>query len=118
MRGKLAVLLLCLASVVHADVTVYYVDGVQPSQGAVPGQGTYTGEQAFNPIVLAPPPIPSPPPPTYFDVRLQDGNPAALSIKHSGTFFGFSVDFAVASQICACPASILRPPSPSDEITS
>ena len=90
-------------SLVLAHVTVYNIDGPSPTRTAAPG--VYTGLQAFNPIVLEPPPVPSPPPPTKFDLRLKNGINLGLSIKQNGTFFGFSIEFASASEIRACSVS-------------
>jgi hypothetical protein len=98
-------LLLGLSS---ADVTVYNTAGQVPLQTATPG-GTppYTGFQAYNPIQLVPPPVPSPAPPSTFQIQLQNGvSTTGLSIPHRGSFFGFSIEFSVVSQISECSTTL------------
>jgi hypothetical protein len=58
-------------------------------------------------VTLTPPGIPSPPPATAFDLALP-ASPAGLSIPHSGSFMGFSVEFSVSSQVRACLVSFPR----------
>jgi hypothetical protein len=80
-------------SLSSANVTVYYTGGQLPMQTPAPIN------QAYNPIVLTPPPVPSPAPSTTFAIQVQNGNYTGLSIPQRGSFFGFSLEFAVASQI-------------------
>ncbi|KAH7913618.1 glycoside hydrolase family 79 protein [Hygrophoropsis aurantiaca] len=72
----------------------------------VPGSGTidapsasYTGAASYNPTTLTPPPVPNPPPATQFNIVLQNGNVAGLSIPQRGSFFGFSIEFSVVTQV-------------------
>src|ERR1700722_1799751 len=90
---------LCL-HLTKADVTIYNTLGsAQATPTGSSSSGVYTGPQAFNPVVLEPPPVPSPAPATNFHLPLQDGNFTGLSIRQPGTFVGFSIEFAVADQV-------------------
>ncbi|KAL7278757.1 hypothetical protein ACG7TL_007764 [Trametes sanguinea] len=97
--------LLCalLAAVSGAQaVTVY---GQQPiltstTTSFAPG-ATYTGLAAYDPRILDPPPLPDPLPPNQFGIQLSASasNVQGLSIPLSGSFFGFSVEMSVVTQV-------------------
>jgi hypothetical protein len=89
--------LLSLLALSRAQVTVYNTAGTAPLSTPVPT--AYVGDQAFNPLVLDPPPVPDPSPPSTFSLQLQNGGYTGLSISQPGSFLGFSLEFAVASQI-------------------
>ena len=61
---------------------------------------------AFNNVILKAPPVPSPPPPTKFALQLGSTaqSVSGLSIPHTGSFLGFSIEMSVANQIGMCPA--------------
>ena len=107
-----------LASAVHADVTVYGLLGQTTAAPVQTGTATtqtsattsfvtthgppqYTELAAYNNVYMVPPAIPSPPPANQFaigvpsDAALMNG----LSIKQSGTFFGFSIEMSVVNQL-------------------
>ncbi|KAH9927381.1 glycoside hydrolase family 79 protein, partial [Amylocystis lapponica] len=106
MASLRAVLLhsLVFLSAVRANITVYNVNqqpfatatSISTSAGA-----TYTGIGAYDPINLNPPPLPNPLPPTQFGIQLQNSaaNVVGLSIPLSGTFYGFSIEMSVATQV-------------------
>jgi len=104
-----SIILPFLYAVSNAEaVTVY---------GQIPLQQTYTAARAsptvlaaYNDTQLAPPPVPNPPPPRQFSLTLQHDAAAVpgLSIPHIGTsFFGFSIEMSVISQVCKCPFFLL-----------
>ena len=85
-------------TIVSAEVTVYYPDGEAPLETSA--AGGFSGYNAYNPIVLDPPPVPSPAPSTSFPIRLHNSpSDLKLSIPQPGSFLGFSLEFYVASQI-------------------
>ncbi len=114
----------CLfASAVHADVTIYGLLGQTTAAPVQTGTATGTTQQsattsfvtthgppqytelaAYNNIYMEPPAIPNPPPANQFaigvptDATLMNG----LSIKQSGTFFGFSIEMSVVNQLSEC----------------
>ncbi|EMD34946.1 glycoside hydrolase family 79 protein [Gelatoporia subvermispora B] len=113
----------------HA-ITVYGVQGVlqgAPTAGvtasatitsdtaagtAVNDPGNYTGDAAFNPVILAAPPIPSPAPPTQFTVQLPNNaqNQPGLSIQQDGSFLGFSIEMSVVTQVIGINSTFLQVP--------
>ena len=89
---------LLLPLIARAHVTVYDTAGLHPTH--TPGPGEYAGLQAFNPVELTPPPIPTPRPPAEFNIQLPPGEDApGLSIPHTGSFMGFSIEFAVVDAL-------------------
>lgn len=83
-------------------VTIYGQQPVgQTLTSAAPG-AAYTGYLAYNPTVLNPPPLPNPLPPTQFNVALQPSADQVngLSIPISGSFWGFSIETSVITQVC------------------
>ncbi|KAH9850912.1 hypothetical protein C2E23DRAFT_734171 [Lenzites betulinus] len=116
MRVPLLGVLLTFFSSARADVTVYGVLGsttAAPSQSntgtstssisyvTTPGPARYTGLAAYNDVYLPPPPIPSPPPSNNFAINVpkSSSNVVGLSIPQAGTFFGFSIEMSVATQL-------------------
>jgi hypothetical protein len=88
---------LIIPLIAYAHITVYDTAGIQPTR--TPDPGIYYGLQAFKPVELTPPPIPTPRPPTEFNTHLPSGDVPSLSIKHSGAFMGFSIEFAVVDAL-------------------
>ncbi|KAF9234870.1 glycoside hydrolase family 79 protein [Melanogaster broomeanus] len=84
---------------VQAAVTAYGTHVQQPMGTVTAASAAYTGAATYNNVILTPPPVPSPPPPTSFDVKLQTGIVPGLSIPQHGSFFGFSIEFSVSTQV-------------------
>lgn len=91
-------ILLVFSPLVNA-VTLYNNHGAITST-VTAANATYTGMEAYNPTTLTPPPLPSPAPPNAFNIALTAAPPTGLSIKHNGSFFGFSIEFSVLNQVC------------------
>ncbi|KAI0702809.1 hypothetical protein C8T65DRAFT_262289 [Cerioporus squamosus] len=108
------------ASAVHADVTIYGLLGQTTAAPVQTGTATgttqltattsfvtdhgpprYTELAAYNPIYMEPPAIPNPPPANQFAIGVPSDATLmnALSIKQSGTFFGFSIEMSVVNQL-------------------
>ncbi|OJT10820.1 Beta-glucuronidase [Trametes pubescens] len=121
-----SVLLACLSST-KADVTIYGVFGkttTVPVQSGtdIPttttsyltthGPARFTSLAAYNDVYLPPPPIPSPAPDTAFTVNIPNSasNVVGLSIPQAGTFFGFSIEMSVATQLIGTNSSRLFVP--------
>lgn len=105
MATKTLLVLLASLAVVHAEVTVYGVNGVVQASAsgtasASASSAAYT-PAAFNTVVLNAPAIPSPAPATQFTVQLDNAasNVPGLSIAQSGAFFGFSIEMSVVTQV-------------------
>jgi hypothetical protein len=84
----------------RASVTVYGQVPIGISSALAP---TGTVAAAYNDTTLQPPAVPSPAPPTAFTLSLQAANKtvSGLSIPIHGTFFGFSVEMSVITQLCS-----------------
>ena len=97
----LSLLTLCLSffRVVHASVTVY---GTRGALTTTARSATYTGPQAYNPILLQAPLLPNPAPANTFNIQLANAVPVGSSIKLPGSFMGFSIEFSVLNQLCMC----------------
>lgn len=97
-------LTLCLSffRVVHASVTVYGIEGALTTAITTASSATYTGPQAYNPILLQAPPLPNPAPANTFNIQLANAVPVGSSIKLPGSFMGFSIEFSVLNQVCMC----------------
>ncbi|KAI8977819.1 glycoside hydrolase family 79 protein [Trametes punicea] len=121
----LSSLLACAAAAKAQQVTIYGLFGsttAAPIQTtSVPsttsfqtfsGPATFTGLAAYNPVYLEPPPIPNPPPANQFTINLPNGaaNMPGLSIPQAGTFFGFSIEMSVATQLIGTNSSQLQVP--------
>ncbi|KAJ7037927.1 glycoside hydrolase family 79 protein [Mycena alexandri] len=95
---------------VRADVTVY---GQIPIGITSASTATATQPAAYNTTVLNPPPIPDPAPATAFTLSLQSTSASVssgLSIPIKGTFFGFSVEMSVITQLFGTNSSFLQVP--------
>jgi hypothetical protein len=101
-----SILPLCV-DLAYASVTVYNNYGVSGAE-ATSTSTAYSGYQAFNPLVLDPPPVPSPAPSTKFALPLKNGDQSGLSIPQNGSFFGFSIEFSVTNQIGQCIFNLLH----------
>lgn len=116
MRLPLLSVLFTLLSSTKADVTIYGVFGKTttvpvPSGTDIPttttsyvttsGPARFTSLAAYNDVYLLPPPIPSPAPATAFTINVPNSasNVIGLSIPQAGTFFGFSIEMSVATQL-------------------
>ncbi|KAJ7126148.1 glycoside hydrolase family 79 protein [Mycena epipterygia] len=91
---------LWILHVATASVTVY---GQIPLGVTSALSATATVAAAYNDTVLDPPEIPDPPPPTSFTLTIPSVNTSAkgYSIPIKGTFFGFSVEMSVITQLCS-----------------
>ncbi|KAI0631504.1 hypothetical protein C8Q77DRAFT_1159286 [Trametes polyzona] len=116
-----------LLPAVLAEVTVYGVFGSTTATPAhsgadapIPttsyvtthGPARWTGLAAYNDIYLPPPPLPSPAPASTFPISVPRGaaNVNGLSIPQAGTFFGFSIEMSVATQLIGTNSSHLFVP--------
>ncbi|TDL27070.1 hypothetical protein BD410DRAFT_783231 [Rickenella mellea] len=68
------------------------------------------GAAADDKTILNPPPVPNPAPPKAFNIQLQSGGAAGLSIKHDGSFLGFSIEFSVSDQVIGKSGNNLNTP--------
>ncbi|OSD00691.1 glycoside hydrolase family 79 protein [Trametes coccinea BRFM310] len=105
--------LLCALVAAVSGVQAVTVYGQQPlvtstTTSSAPG-ATYTGLAAYDPRILDPPPLPDPLPPNQFGIQLSASasNVQGLSIPLSGSFFGFSVEMSVVTQVSE---SVIHPP--------
>jgi hypothetical protein len=82
----------------YAEVTVY---GQIPMGITSATNPTATKPAAYNTTVLNPPPVPNPPIGTNFTLVLQASNASVypLSISLKGSFYGFSIEMSVISQL-------------------
>ncbi|KAF8838073.1 glycoside hydrolase family 79 protein [Paxillus ammoniavirescens] len=111
MRLLLVHSFLLAIGIAQAAVTVYGPHVQQPLGTVTAASASYTGAASYNDVVLTPPPVPSPAPPTSFNVELQTGGVHGLSIPQHGSFFGFSIEFSVVTQInTAVSSSFLQVP--------
>ena len=67
----------------------------------IPGPPQYTGLAAYNPVFYLPPALPNPVPGTTATINVPNVVSAAsgLSIPQRSTFFGFSIEMSVATQL-------------------
>ncbi|KIJ18005.1 glycoside hydrolase family 79 protein [Paxillus involutus ATCC 200175] len=110
MRLLLVHSFLLAIGIVQAAVTVYGPHVQQPFGTVTAASASYTGAASYNDVVLTPPPVPSPAPPTSFNVELQTGGVQGLSIPQQGSFFGFSIEFSVVTQVLGLNSSFLQVP--------
>lgn len=105
----LPLLIICLSffRVADASVTVYGYQGALTTTTTA-SSATYTGQQAYNPILLQAPPLPNPAPANTFNIQLANAVPAGSSIKLAGSFMGFSIEFSVLNQVCTCSLSFTK----------
>ncbi|KAJ7158215.1 glycoside hydrolase family 79 protein [Mycena crocata] len=101
-------LLWLLLPSVSAAITVYDQIPVGITSAADP---TATRPAAYNDSTLIPPPIPNPPIGTDFTLTLQASSAGVspLSIPIKGTFYGFSVEMSVVSQLFGKNSSHISP---------
>ncbi|KAL0954363.1 hypothetical protein HGRIS_003354 [Hohenbuehelia grisea] len=106
---SLLVLLGCSFDVVRAAVTVY---GQQPlGMTLTSDSGPMPTKAAYNRTVLIPPPPPQPPS-TAFGISLQPtaDRVTGLSVRQSGTFYGFSIEMSVVNQVLGKNSSFIQVP--------
>ncbi|KIJ61735.1 glycoside hydrolase family 79 protein [Hydnomerulius pinastri MD-312] len=85
--------------IAHAAVTAYGPHVQQPLGTVTAASASYTGAATYNTVILTPPPVPNPPPPTSFGVELKTSGVSGLSVPQHGSFFGFSIEFSVVTQV-------------------
>jgi hypothetical protein len=86
--------------VAQAAVTAYGPHVQSPLVTTTAASASYTGAASYDQTILTAPPPPNPPPPTQFNVELQTGGDlSGLSIQQEGSFFGFSIEFSVTTQV-------------------
>ncbi|KAG2052586.1 glycoside hydrolase family 79 protein [Suillus hirtellus] len=95
---------------VRAAVTAYGPHVQSPFGTTTAASASYTGSASYDRTVLQPPPPPNPPPPTQFNVDLQTGDVSGVSIQQQGSFFGFSIEFSVTTQVLGLNSSFLQVP--------
>jgi len=92
------------AVTVYGQIPLAQTIGANPSAGtALPATRTLA---AYDKTVLNPPALPSPPPAAAYTLSLQKdaGAVNGLSIPHvGGSFWGFSIEMSVISQVCEYP---------------
>jgi len=103
--GTAAVLALALAS---ADALTVY-DQIPLAQMTITQSGVSATQAAqptlaaYDTVKLRPPPIPNPAPQVAFGIPLERNaqNVPSLSIQHKGpSFWGFSIEMSVITQVC------------------
>jgi hypothetical protein len=107
MQGPLGLLLAALAGVhvAQAGITVYQAP---LATATLPASANYTGAAAYDNVQLTAPALPaSGGPATSFQVPIQASasSVSGLSIKQDGSFFGFSVEMSVVTQVSEYPLS-------------
>jgi hypothetical protein len=83
----------------RAAVTAYGPHVQSPLGTTTAASASYTGAASYDTTILNAPAPPNPPPPTQFNVELQAGDISGLSIQQEGSFFGFSIEFSVTTQV-------------------
>jgi hypothetical protein len=97
--------------VAQAAVTAYGPHVQSPLVTTTAASASYTGAASYDQTILTAPPPPNPPPPTQFNVELQTGGDlSGLSIQQEGSFFGFSIEFSVTTQVLGLNSSFLQVP--------
>lgn len=101
MLGPLSLLLLAaLVGRVLASVTVYQIPLATATN---PASANYTGAAAYDGVQLTAPALPqgTDVPAMQFNVPVQASSSAVsgLSIKQDGTFYGFSIEMSVVTQV-------------------
>jgi len=102
MRLLLVHSLLFSFGLAQAAVTAYGPHVQSPFGTTSATSASYTGAASYDQTTLVPPSPPNPPPPTQFAVQLQTGAVSGLSIQQQGSFFGFSIEFSVTTQVREC----------------
>lgn len=83
----------------RAAVTAYGPHVQSPLGTTTAASASYTGAASYDATILTAPAPPNPAPPTQFNVELQTGGVSGLSIQQEGSFFGFSIEFSVTTQV-------------------
>ncbi|CEL54355.1 hypothetical protein RSOLAG1IB_07005 [Rhizoctonia solani AG-1 IB] len=109
--ARLWIAALAASAAVSNAVTVYKPDDrdAQLTATSSASSATYTGSAAYDPTVLNPPA----PPQQFnrdFPVQLSPTEPQGLSIPHSGSYFGFSIELSVANRVIGTNSSVLSVP--------
>ncbi|KAG1807867.1 glycoside hydrolase family 79 protein [Suillus subaureus] len=95
----------------QAAITAYGPHVQSPLGTTTAASASYTGAASYDQTILNAPAPPNPPPPTQFNVELQTGdNLSGLSIQQEGSFFGFSIEFSVTTQVLGLNSSFLQVP--------
>ncbi|KAG1733524.1 glycoside hydrolase family 79 protein [Suillus lakei] len=94
----------------QAAVTAYGPHVQSPFGTTTAASASYTGAASYDQTILNAPAPPNPPPPTQFNVELQAGDVSGLSIQQEGSFFGFSIEFSVTTQVLGLNSSFLQVP--------
>ncbi|KAJ7512818.1 glycoside hydrolase family 79 protein [Mycena galericulata] len=99
--------------VLHAAASVTVLNQI-PMGIASAVSSTATQLAAYNDTVLNPPPVPSPAPPTSFTLSIPAVNTsvpqAQLSIPIPGSFFGFSIEMSVITQLFGKNSTFIQVP--------
>ncbi|KAG1777941.1 glycoside hydrolase family 79 protein [Suillus placidus] len=85
--------------IARAAVTAYGPHVQSPLGTTTAASASYTGAASYDQTILTAPAPPNPPPPTQFNIGLQTGDVSGLSIQQEGSFFGFSIEFSVTTQV-------------------
>ncbi|KAG1761827.1 glycoside hydrolase family 79 protein [Suillus occidentalis] len=94
----------------RAAVTAYGPHVQSPLGTTTAASASYTGAASYDTTILTAPAPPNPAPPTQFNVELQTGGVSGLSIQQEGSFFGFSIEFSVTTQVLGLNSSFLQVP--------
>ncbi|CDO77500.1 Glycoside Hydrolase Family 79 protein [Trametes cinnabarina] len=111
----------CSLSYAFAAITVYGPTGAERPTGTSSGVGStaipiqeswLNAYNAYNNVLLQPPPLPNPLPATEFAITLpsQALNMPGLSIPQRGDFWGFSIEMSVVEQVIGKNASFIQVP--------
>lgn len=101
-------LLACWTSGALGSITVYGPNGASSSgitSGTASASPSASSDSyvppAFNTVTLEAPALPTPAPATQFALSLQQSADSVqgLSIDQSGTFYGFSIEMSVVTQV-------------------
>ncbi|KAG0694605.1 glycoside hydrolase family 79 protein [Suillus ampliporus] len=110
MRLLLVHSLIFSSGLVRAAVTAYGPHVQSPFVTTTAASASYTGAASYDQTILNAPAPPNPPPSTQFNVELQTGDVSGLSIQQEGSFFGFSIEFSVTTQVLGLNSSFLQVP--------
>lgn len=92
-----------VAVTVYGQIPFGHVTQSQAQASATAGGATPTATPlaAYDNTVLKPMPLPDQPPPTRWTLELQDSgvNVPNLSIRMPGSFYGFSIEMSVITQV-------------------
>ncbi|KAJ6514297.1 glycoside hydrolase family 79 protein [Mycena vitilis] len=101
-----------ILSVLHAAVAAVTVYGQIPLGATTAPAPGATVAAAYNDTTLTPPPIPNPAPATAFTLNIPTSSTGVtgLSIPIHGTFFGFSIEMSVITQLMGKNSTFLQVP--------